>query len=183
MSWFEDACEANQAVKALSFLGGIYIVHMKLTRVTGNLEQLNAGGEVGCWMRLSQEAPAKEGGAGGVPGGNQGAPGTRGVLSWAPTEERGAASLAPCHGLTEWWLASRPREEGRNHISPRFRRESALPYFHEEDWKLPPAPLICSSLRSRWPRLWPPVAQEQGSPGGAGDPAQSPICTIILGLQ
>lgn len=38
MSQFEDACEANQAVKILSFLGGIYIAHIKLTRVTGNLE-------------------------------------------------------------------------------------------------------------------------------------------------
>lgn len=51
-------------------------------------------------------------------------------------------------------------------ISPRFQRESALPYFHKEDWKLPPNPPIHFFLRGRWPWLRPPVAHGAGEPGG-----------------
>lgn len=38
MSWLEYACEANQAVKILSFLGEIYIAHIKHTGEAGSSE-------------------------------------------------------------------------------------------------------------------------------------------------
>lgn len=157
------------------------------------------GGEAGCWMCLSQEASAKDRGAGWVPGRNRGVPAAGEALSRGPAKGRGAASQAHFRGLPGRWLDGWLREKGRNlsclkkaprlpteHVassvglrgftpscpaasqqgSPRFQRESTLPYFHKKDWMLPPNPPIHSFLHGRWPWLRPPMAHGAGEPGG-----------------
>lgn len=108
------------------------------------------GGEAGCWMCLSQEAPAKDGGAGGVPGRNRGVPAAGEALSRAPAKGRGAASQAPCCGLPGRWLAGWMREKGRNLSC--LRKAPWLPTEH-----------VASSAGSRGFTPSCPAGSQQGS--------------------